>query len=278
MSTYTQLVVGVFQNEAEAKNALEALRNAGFEKDQLGLALREGGAVTSNLLNDLVKLGVPQDRAGFYDSEYRAGRAILSVRADGREQEATNIIRNFGAYDYDTRGSYAQTTDATAAQAGTYAQTTDTAAAQAGTLGTATERDRAYDDTERRSIPLREEVLQADKERVQTGEARLRKEVVSEERSIDVPVTHEEVYVERRPYDTARPSDAPIGTDEVIRVPVSEEQVNVNKTAVETGEVSIRKQGVQENQRVSDTVRREEVRLEKDGDPRIRTNDDVVNP
>ena len=122
-------------------------------------------------------------------------------------------------------------------------------------------------------MPLREEVLDTNKERVQSGEARLHKEVVSENRQIDVPVTHEEVVVERHNLPHRPVSDTPIGEDETIRVPVSEEQVNVTKTPVTTGEVEIGKRAVQKNQRVNETVRREEARLEREGDPNIRTND-----
>ncbi|MBA2284645.1 MAG: YsnF/AvaK domain-containing protein [Ktedonobacteraceae bacterium] len=254
MSTYPQLIVGVFEHESDAKSALNALNEAGFGKDQIGLALREGGVVTHSLLNDLVKLGVPQDRAGYYDSEYRAGRAIISVRADGREQEAISILRGYRAYDYDTRTA-----------------STQTAAAQPGV------HEQQYAESERRAIPLHEEQLNVEKQRVQSGEARLHKEVVTEQRSIDVPVTHEEVVIERHAVSGGRVSDTPIGQDEVIRVPVTDEQVNVTKNTVETGEVSIGKRQVQDTQRVTDTVRREEARIEREGDARIRTNEDLTN-
>jgi uncharacterized protein (TIGR02271 family) len=265
MSTYSPLIVGVFEHESDAKSAITALREAGFGQDQIGLALREGGIVTRSLLNDLVKLGVPQDRAGYYDSEYRAGHAIVSVRADGREQEAANILRSYRAYDYDTR------TATSAAQPGAYESNQQ----YAGTQYADTQRQ--YADTERRAIPLHEEQLDVNKQRVQSGEARLHKEVVEEQRSIDVPVTHEEVVVERHAVTGGRVSDTPIGQDEVIRVPVTDEQVNVTKNTVETGEVSIGKRQVQDTQRVSDTVRREEPRIEREGEARIRTDEDLTN-
>ena len=56
---------------------------------------------------------------------------------------------------------------------------------------------RNLDDQE--GIELREEELRVEKERVEAGEVRLRKEVVKENKTIDVPVTHEEVVVEKRP-------------------------------------------------------------------------------
>ena len=59
---------------------------------------------------------------------------------------------------------------------------------------------------------------------------------------------------------------------------MSEEQVNVTRSTVETGEVNIGKRAVQDTQRVSDTVRREEPRLERDGNPNIHSNIERDNP
>jgi uncharacterized protein (TIGR02271 family) len=113
------------------------------------------------------------------------------------------------------------------------------------------------------------------KQPVQTGEVGIRKEVVTEQQSIDVPVTHEEVYIERRA-GSGQVSDTPIGEGGTIRVPVSAEQVNVSKQTVETGEVSVGKRTVQETRRVTDTVRHEEARIERTGDATIEENDTGV--
>ncbi len=258
MTNYSQVIVGVFNTETDAKNALDALRNAGFKQDQLGFALREGGLGTSTLRDDLVKLGIQQDQADYYYSEYQNGRPIVSVRADGREQEAASILSNYGSYDYGTQSGTATTGTNAYADRAAYAQTTAT-------------------DDERRAMKLREEQLNVQKQAVQAGEVRLHKEVVAEQQNIDVPVQREEVYIEQRPVTGGQVSDTPIGTDETIRVPVTEEQVNVTKSTVETGEVSIGKRAVQETQHVTDTVRKERPVLEREGDARIHTNDDLTN-
>jgi uncharacterized protein (TIGR02271 family) len=118
-----------------------------------------------------------------------------------------------------------------------------------------------------RTMRFREEELRAQKEPVQTGEARIGKEVVSEEKTMEVPRTREEVYVERRPVDR-RPADKPIGEGEgqTIEVPVREERVTAEKEPVVYEEVDVGKRGVQETERVSGTVRREEPRIDKEGD------------
>jgi uncharacterized protein (TIGR02271 family) len=119
-----------------------------------------------------------------------------------------------------------------------------------------------------RKLQLREEELVARKRSVEAGAVNLRTEVVSEQRTIDVPVTHEEVTVERHAVDR-QPSDRPIGEPETISVAVRDEQVVVDKQSVVYEEVSVGKRAVQETQHVSETVRREEAVIDKDGDVEI---------
>ncbi len=113
-------------------------------------------------------------------------------------------------------------------------------------------------------IKLYAEELSARKQNVQAGEVTLRKEVISETKSIDVPVTREEVVIERHAVGN-RPAVGATFQDETISVPVMEEQVSVSKDAVVTGEVSVGKRQVTETQHLSDTVRHEELRVEKTG-------------
>lgn len=125
-----------------------------------------------------------------------------------------------------------------------------------------------YTDEDHATMRLREEKLDVSKHRVQTGEVTLHKDVIEETQSVDVPVTHEEVVVERRAVN-AVPSDEPIGEAETITIPVSEERVDVDKDTVVTGEVSLRKRAVEETERVTETLRREEAHVDVDGDPDV---------
>jgi len=60
------------------------------------------------------------------------------------------------------------------------------------------------------TLHLHEEELRVNKERVQAGEVRLGKAVVEEQKTVSVPVTREEVYLERQPGDR-QPDDHTIG-------------------------------------------------------------------
>lgn len=120
-----------------------------------------------------------------------------------------------------------------------------------------------------RKLQLREEELIARKRSVETGKVGIRTEIVSEQRTLEVPVTREEVTIERHAVEH-RPSDQPISeTGETISVPVREEEVTLEKKAVVYEEVSIGKRSVQETKQVSGTVKREEAVLSEEGDVRI---------
>jgi len=140
--------------------------------------------------------------------------------------------------------------------------------ASTSTTGTLT-----TDRTTDRTMQLREEELQARKTSVETGRVHLGKDVVEEEQTLEVPVSREEVYVERHPVDR-RPADRPIGESdaETIRMPVTEERVDVEKRPVVYEEVGVGKRVTQDTRQVSDTVRREELRVENNGDVEVRDN------
>jgi uncharacterized protein (TIGR02271 family) len=126
----------------------------------------------------------------------------------------------------------------------------------------------AIQDEFNRRMKLREERLNVNKQRVSAGEVGVHKEVVTERKTIEVPVEREEVVITR--HATAQPGrDAGPIRNEEIRVPVSEERVNVSKDTVVTGEVDVSKRKVNETRTVSDDVKKEEVRVDKSGNARV---------
>ncbi|MBM7655772.1 YsnF/AvaK domain-containing protein [Neobacillus cucumis] len=126
------------------------------------------------------------------------------------------------------------------------------------------------DSDKQRTLKLREEQLDVNKHRVQTGAVEVKKDVVEEQETVNVPVRREEVYVERRTVDeTDADTTTPIGDDETIRVPIVEERIEVNKKPVVTEELVINKKQVTENQKVTENVKREEAKVKKKGDASI---------
>jgi uncharacterized protein (TIGR02271 family) len=190
-------------------------------------------------------MGVPEEHAKYYEGEAKAGKTLVTVRADGRYDDAQRILRDHGAYDIESRNRPAETTG--------------NPVLQSGTGGRPLHEDR---DT----LQLREEELVASKQRVETGQVQIRKDVVSEQRTVEVPVTRDEVVIDRHPVDR-RPADGPIDDrGQSIEIPLREDRVELEKRAVVYEEVGLGKREVQDTQHISGTVRREEARIERDGD------------
>jgi hypothetical protein len=61
------------------------------------------GAGIAGLAGALIGAGIPDEEARYYEDELKAGRTVVTVRADGRADEATAILRRLGAYDMSTR-------------------------------------------------------------------------------------------------------------------------------------------------------------------------------
>jgi uncharacterized protein (TIGR02271 family) len=136
-------------------------------------------------------------------------------------------------------------------------------------------------------VELVEEQLTARTRPVQTGEVTIRKEVVTETRTIEVPVRREELVIERHPVervplDGARRSRADplveqlldrlrqMKPGETFRIPIIEEEVFVQKRPVVVEEITLGKREVSETQEVSDTVRREVAHIDEHGGARIK--------
>ncbi len=113
-----------------------------------------------------------------------------------------------------------------------------------------------------------EERLHAGTETVETGKVRLHKQVVTEEQQITVPVSHEEVHVVREPIENGR-RGGKIG-EEDVEVTLHEERPVVAKETVAVERVGLETETVREEQQVSEKVRKEQVEVVDDADPKHR--------
>ncbi len=270
MSTTEQsTVIGIFRDHALAETAINELHHAGFRDDQIHLlehsSSNTGGGLrslfsskhtTADTASELANAGVAQDNLAFYQNEIEAGNSVVVVHSYGQQREARDILYQHGAYD--------DSTDANRIGGGG------------------------------RTIPIREEQLHVNKQVVQTGEVVIHKRVITENKTFTIPVTREEVTIERLPVggnsniaantqvahdqtaDDRRQNPNQVDARVVdgsemlsnggtIRILVREEQVTFNKQQVVIEEVVVRKQQIQENRELTDTLKREEVRVEHTG-------------
>jgi len=293
-ATKNSVVVGVFEDRTQAQKCVEELRRVGFREDQIGVAGRDGDSTTAatsdkgskaaagaatgvaagagvgamwalgiaagmlpaigpviaggifasilasaagagaagGLIGALIGLGIPEEEAQYYHGEFEAGRTIVTVKANGRYDEANEILTRYKAY--------------------------NRSSAPVSSSSSSTSKSGA-------KVEVHEEQLHAHKQPVKTGEVRVRKEVVSENKTIDVPVQREEVVIERHDVAGGRTKKGTVRAGEEIRIPVSEEHVNVEKETVVTGEVNVGKRTVAGTEKVSGTVRKEKVKVDTEG-------------
>ncbi|MDN5869728.1 MAG: PRC and DUF2382 domain-containing protein [Nitrococcus sp.] len=107
-----------------------------------------------------------------------------------------------------------------------------------------------------------EEQLHVGTEKRVSGKARLRKFVVTENVTQTVPVSHEEVHIEREPITEQNRDAATAGpdiSDEEHEVTLTEERLVVAKETVPVERVRMDKETITENQQVNEKVRKEQI-------------------
>jgi uncharacterized protein (TIGR02271 family) len=118
-------------------------------------------------------------------------------------------------------------------------------------------------DKEETPVPLIEERLNVSK-KTSTTQYTIRKEPITEKKTIEVPVTHEELVVEKRPpKDSSSSSSAqgPVKSKTEITVPLMREEVEVTKEPFVKEEVVVKKKSITETRTVSDSVTKERINV-----------------
>jgi uncharacterized protein (TIGR02271 family) len=291
MQNSARSIAAFFRNESDAENAIRDLKQAGFRADQIGTSLtdydmddsqhqrgergfwdkvgdffsgdtgyedrdtgsgdgrrQEGPAVGRTLT-------IPDD---YYD-RIDSGGVFVTIHGDNIAQAEQILVRNHGEIEAGFSNWESEEYDNAEQFSGREAAETDMA-------------------EEGRRIQLLSEVLRVRKDRVQRGEVRLRKEVVTENQNIQVPVTREELVIERVPVEGREAAGQNIGAQGEIRVPLTEERVSTEKVPVVREEVRVGKRAVSETRKVSDETRREELRVDKEGDVNEIDDADVKTP
>lgn len=179
---------------------------------------------------------IPEERSRYFNDRFNRDQngVLLTVEAGTRRAEAEQIIENNGGDVGRNSGtwSYESARNATGPE-------------------------------QTRRIQLYGEVLRVHRDRVQRGEARLRKQTVTENQTVNVPVTREELVVERTPVSGERTAPgARIGENAEVRVPLSEERVKVDKEPVVREEVKVGKKGVTNVESRDEKLRHEELNVD----------------
>ncbi len=205
-------------------------------------------------------LVLPYDKNVVKDAPDVADASHLDV--DEQESLYSYYERYLG-----TGGGTQRTTDTT-----TDRDTTGVAAAGVADVGrersVGTERSAGHDTSgpnTDNAMTRSEEQLRVGTEKVEAGRARLRKYVVTEQQTVQVPVTREEVRIEREPITDANRGDALSGaeiSEEEHEVVLHEERPVVTTEAVPVERVRLGTEQVTETQTVSGEVRKEQIEMD----------------
>jgi uncharacterized protein (TIGR02271 family) len=124
-----------------------------------------------------------------------------------------------------------------------------------------TERDDGEEESESTRVSLVEERLNISKRDVTYKEATLVKEPVTETKTVEVPITHEELIVERRTASKSTTSTSdlkpPVTSKEEIKIPLKKEEVEVKKEPYVKEEVVLKKRRVAETKTITEEVKSE---------------------
>ena len=127
-----------------------------------------------------------------------------------------------------------------------------------------TEPEDDLEDEDELRVQRTEEELRAGTREREAGSVKVRKRVRTDREQLRVPKRREEVHVDRVPVEEGREaSEAEIGEDEV-RMPVTEEEVVVEKRPEVKEEIRVRKDVVEDEEVLEEDVRKEEVDIEDD--------------
>lgn len=107
---------------------------------------------------------------------------------------------------------------------------------------------------------LHEEKLDISKEWTKTAEVKMRKEIVTREETVKVPIERVELVIEKTPL-----GENSQGKTETIRIPISDERFEIIKHPIILEDVSYYINEYQDNKLITETLKKENLNVETSG-------------
>ena len=211
-----------------------------------------------------------------YESDFVKGAPTIDANATISDEEEAEIYRYYGVQSHAAQaGATSATRNTESAERNAAVATASGLAANAAPQATAAATNRTATKGDDIEVALSEEQVKVGKRTVDAGAVRLRKIVRTEIVNQPVEVRHEDFVVERISADQVHEGTATGSNfqDETIDVPLTREEVVVSKEAHVTGAVRVNKTAIAETQNVSETVRKEDVEVLRDGKTEVASTD-----
>jgi uncharacterized protein (TIGR02271 family) len=113
-------------------------------------------------------------------------------------------------------------------------------------------------DTNEERIPLTEERLDVSK-KSRENQATVTKKPIKETKTVEVPLTREEVSIERRPASGQTEAQSPIQSEQEIKIPLKREEAKVSKKPYVKEEAVIKKKAFTDTKEITEDVTSEEL-------------------
>jgi len=132
----------------------------------------------------------------------------------------------------------------------------------------------------RTTVTRREERLEPHVELVQAGDVVIRKRVVEEPQTVAVRLAHDELDLTRttvdRPLQAGEQAVTERGEETVVLV--VEERLEVRRVPYVVEEIRVRRRVVHDEREITDTVRKERIEIEPEGEVQLLHSRDVEPP
>jgi len=285
----TEHIVAIFETAAAAATAGQALESSGIPSSAIRQYAEKAGTVVASETStesahsnggfwawltgaddDVPSTSYGSDRS-LYEHRVQAGNTVLSVTLldDSQIHTALSVLEAHNPVEIEEATDEAETSSTAAGTtSGSYLSGSSDSrsaipVASSGRAQTATS-----PTTGDEVIPLAEEHLEVGKRMVDRGTTRIRRYVVETPVEQDVTLRGERVTVERRrPIEATNAPGVGAFEERVVEVHETEEVPVVGKTARVVEEVAIRRETTERTETMKDTVRREEVEVDKVGEP-----------
>ena len=200
----------------------------------------------------------PDHDTSIYDRSIDSGSSVVAVRVASEDVDGVSaILETHHPIDLDERSAHYLASGTTATSATNPMTAPATTAPMMGTVDTP-----AAVASESGTIQLAEERLAVGKRAVSGATTRIRRFVVETPVQEQVSLRDETVTLERHPVSDSSPVGTDF-TDKVIEMTETSEEAVVSKTAHVVEEVNLRKDVTDRVETVKDTLRRDEVEIEK---------------
>lgn len=277
LQTTDNTIVGVYDNYADAQNALQALTSAGFPRSNIQLAPEfESGTATQAATSESHSSGgiggffrslfgmEDKEQHDVYAESVRRGSFVLTVDAKTEDEldRASEIMSRFNAVDVDERSNYWKQQGWSGYDASAPRYTDEEIQKERARYAQA----RTSTTTEQSRIPIIEEEMKVGKRQVQSGGIRVFQRVRERPVHESVQLREEHVTVERHSVDKpATEADMAAFKEGSMEVRETSEEAVVSKSARVVEEVVVGKEVSQRTETIDDTVRKTDVQVEQLG-------------